>query len=181
MRPPAPKVKTDFRLGVTKKAKLLAVLPAFLAFYMLFMGVSAFRSFHPLDSSRYTFGLPPICIAVAILVTLAAMPRKFCRGSIHVRDTGVEFNPGDHDLNVHFPWNDLIFQATQISQRHTDSSLFNPCNPSIFVYNLFTHDYELLVASIARRKNKSTQTQSDGGLKIDSGRIGNIDRGMTGR
>lgn len=181
MRPPAPKVKTDFRLGVTKKAKLLAVLPAFLAFYMLFMGVSAFRSFHPMDSSRYTFGLPPICIAVAILVTLAAMPRKFCRGSIHVRDTGVEFNPGDHDLNVHFPWNDLIFQATQNKQQMVRSLILVHRDRKMVFYDLFTHDYELLVASIARRKNKSAQTQSDGGLKIDSGRIGNIDPRMTGR
>jgi hypothetical protein len=166
---------------VTNKAKMLAILPAFLSFYMLFMGISAFRSFHPLDSSRYTFGLPPICIAVAILVTLVAMPRRFCKGSVHVRDTGIEFNPGDHDLNVNFPWNDLIFAATQNKQQMIRTLVLVHRDRKMVFYDIFTQDFDLLVAAITRRKSKSAQTQADGGLKIDSGKIGHLDRGMTGR
>ena len=148
---------------------------------MLYMGISAFRSFHPLDSSRYIFGLPPVALAAVILGCMATMPRKFCRGTIHIRESGVEFNPGDHDLNVHFPWKDLFFSATQNKQQMVRSLVLVHRERKMIFYDLFTRDYDLLVAAITRVKARSNKTQVDGGLKIDSGRIGDIDPRIRGR
>lgn len=179
--PAAPKAKSDFPLKVTKKAKLLAILPVAIAIYMLFLGFSIFRSFHPKDSSRYTFGLPPIAISVLVLGALIATPRKMCNGVVSVRDTGIEYNPGDHDLNVHFPWNDLIFSAPRNAQQMVRSLILVHRDRKLVFYDLFMPDFDLLVAAITRRKTKSVSTQVDSGIKIDSGRIGQIDPRMKGR
>lgn len=176
-----PKGKSDFPLKVTKKAKLLAILPVALAVYMFFMGISTFRSFHPNDSSRYAFGLPPIAISILVLASLIATPRKMCRGTVSVRDSGIEFNPGDHDLNVHFPWKDLIYSAPRNAQQMVRSLILVHRDRKMIFYDLFMPDFDLLVAAITRRKTKTTSTQVDAGLKIDSGRIGHIDPHMRGR
>lgn len=173
-------MKTEYPLALTKKAKLLAVLPGLLALYMGWLGISAFRSFHPADPSRYTFGLPPMLLAVVLIAFLFIVPRKLCRGSVNLLESGVEFNPGDHDLNVHFPWNDLLFAATRNKQQMMRSIQLVHRNRKMVFYDLFMPDFDLLVETISRRKTKQANTSSDGGLKIDSGRIGHIDRGMRG-
>lgn len=160
---------------------MLAILPVVIAIYMLFMGVSAIRSFHPQDSSRYMFGLPPLALSALILGVMIALPRKFCRGTIHVRDSGIEFNPGDHDLNVNFPWNDLVFSATKNKQQMIRSIILVHRDRKMVFYDVFTHDFDALVAAVSRRKTRSTTSAQDGGLRIDSGRIGQVDSRMTGR
>jgi len=173
-------MKTEFPLKLTKKAKLLAILPGLLALYMLWLGISAFRGFHPADSARYTFGLPPIAIALTLVGFLIAVPRKMCRGSVNLLESGVEFNPGDHDLNVHFPWNDLLFAATRNPQQMMRSVQLVHRDRKMVFYDLFMPDFDLLVETIARRKSKKVGTAGDAGLKIDSGRIGHIDPRMRG-
>lgn len=173
-------MKTEYPLALTKKAKVLAVLPALLALYMGWLGISAFRSFHPADSSRYTFGLPPLVIAATLVGFLIVAPRKLCRGSVNLLESGVEFNPGDHDLNVHFPWNDLLFAATRNPQQMMRSIQLVHRDRKMVFYDLFMPDFDLLVETISRRKTKQANTSSDGGLKIDSGRIGHIDPRMRG-
>ena len=173
-------MKTEYPLALTKKAKLLAILPALLAVYMLWIGFSTFRSFHPKDPSRYTFGLPPVAISLALVGFLIVVPRKMCRGSIHLLESGVEFNPGDHDLNVHFPWGDLVFAATRNPQQMMRSIQLSHRDRKMVFYDLFLPDFDLLVETIAKRKSRQASTSSDGGLKIDSGRIGHIDPRMRG-
>lgn len=173
-------MKTEFPLKLTKKAKLLAILPALLALYMFWLGISAFRSFHPADPSRYTFGLPPIAIALTLVGFLFAVPRKMCRGSVNLLESGIEFNPGDHDLNVHFPWNDLLFAATRNPQQMMRSIQLVHRDRKLIFYDLFMPDFDLMVETVARRKSKKVTTGGDAGLKIDSGRIGHIDPRMRG-
>ena len=103
-----------------------------------------------------------------------------CRGRVSVLDSGVEFNPGDHDLNVHFPWNDLLFSATRNPQQMMRSIQLAHRNRKMVFYDLFMPDFDLLVATIAKRKSRQASTGSDGGLKIDSGRVGHIDPHMRG-
>lgn len=174
-------MKTEYPLALTKKAKLLAILPALLAVYMFWLGVSAFRGFHPADSSRYTFGLPPIAISLALVAFLVVAPRKLCRGSVNLLDSGIEFNPGDHDLNVHFPWNDLLFAATRNPQQMMRSLQLVHRNRKMVFYDLFLPDFDLLVETVSRRKSRKAPSDADGGLKIDSGRIGHIDPRMRGQ
>ena len=173
-------MKTEFPLKLTKKAKLLAILPALLALYMFWLGISTFRSFHPADPSRYTFGLPPIAIALTLVGFLIAVPRKMCRGSVNLLESGIEFNPGDHDLNVHFPWNDLLFAATRNPQQMMRSIQLVHRDRKLIFYDLFMPDFDLMMETIARRKSKKVTTSGDAGLKIDSGRIGHIDPRMRG-
>ncbi len=160
---------------------MLAVLPVALAVYMVVMGVSAFMSFHPRDSGRYLFGFPPVAIAALIVGTLVSIPRKLCRGAILVLDSGVEYNPGDHDLNVHFPWNDLVFSAPKGKQQMVRSLILAHRDRKMVFYDIFVPDFELLVAAIARRKTRLQSSATDGSLKIDSGRIGHVGPGMGGR
>ena len=173
-------MKTEFPLKLTKKAKLLAILPALLALYMFWLGISTFRSFHPADPSRYSFGLPPIAIALTLVGFLIAVPRKMCRGSVNLLESGIEFNPGDHDLNVHFPWNDLLFAATRNPQQMMRSIQLVHRDRKLIFYDLFMPDFDLMMETIARRKSKKVTTSGDAGLKIDSGRIGHIDPRMRG-
>ncbi|MBS2036919.1 hypothetical protein JST97_18155 [bacterium] len=177
---PTVRMKTEYPLGLTKKAKLLAILPALLAVYMLWLSISAFRSFHPKDSARYTFGLPPLAIALTLVGFAAYIPRKMCRGSINLLESGVEFNPGDHDLNVHLPWNDLLFSATRNPQQMLRSLTLAHRQRTMVFYDIFLPDFDLLVETISRRKSRQVSTNNDGGLKIDSGRIGHIDPRMRG-
>ena len=173
-------MKTEYPLKLTKKAKLLAILPALLAVYMFWLGISAMRGFHSADPSRYTFGLPPLIIAATLVGFLILVPRKMCRGSVNLLESGVEFNPGDHDLNVHFPWNDLLFAATRNKQQMMRTIQLVHRNRKMVFYDLFLPDFDLLVETISRRKTKQANTSNDGGLKIDSGRIGHIDPRMRG-
>ena len=181
IKPVATKVKSEFPLAVTKKAKILALLPVCLAVYMLFLGASTFHSFHPLDPSRYLLSLPPVAISLLTLGTLFAIPKKMCTGVIYVRDSGVEYNPGDHDLNVNFPWNDLIFSAPPNRQQMMRKLILAHRDKKLVIYDLFLPDFDLLLVAIGRRKNLTRATQGDAGLKIDSGKIGDIDPRMTGR
>ncbi|MFN8607599.1 MAG: hypothetical protein U0931_08710 [Vulcanimicrobiota bacterium] len=160
---------------------MVAVLPVLLSVYMLWLGLSAFHSFHPKDSARYMFGLPPLCIAVTLIGFMVYIPRKMCRGSVNLLESGVEFNPGDHDLNVHFAWNDLLFSATRNPQQMLRSLQLAHRDRTMVFYDLFLPDFDLLVETITRRKSRQVSTNNDGGLKIDSGRIGHIDPRMRGK
>lgn len=173
-------MKTEYPLALTKKAKLLAILPALLALYMFWLGVSSFRSFHPADSARYTFGIPPMILSITLIGFLVMLPRKMCRGSVNLLESGIEFNPGDHDLNVHFPWNDLLFAATRNPQQMMRSIQLVHRDRKMVFYDLFMPDFDLLVETVSRRKSRKTSVNNDGGLKIDSGRIGPIDPRMRG-
>jgi len=147
---------------------------------MLYLGISTFRSFHPKDPSRYAFGLPPIAISLGLVGFLIVLPRKMCRGTVNLLDSGVEFNPGDHDLNVHFPWQDLLFSATRNRQQMMRSIQIAHRDRKMVFYDLFLPDFDLLLDTIAKRKSRQASTSNDGGLKIDSGRIGHIDPRMRG-
>lgn len=174
-------MKTEYPLALTKKAKMLAILPILLAVWMIGLSISAFRGFHPKDPARYTFGLPPLCLAVVLVGALVYIPRKLCRGSVNLLESGVEFNPGDHDLNVHFPWNDLLYSATRNPQQMLRSIQLAHRDRRMVFYDLFLPDFDLLVETITRRKTRQVATKNDGDLKIDSGRIGHIDPRMRGR
>ena len=145
-----------------------------LAIYMVFMSVSTMRTFHPRDAARYMFGLPPLAIAVAIVATLLYIPRRMAVGSISVRDSGVEWDPGRHDLNLHFPWGDLMFSAPRNPQQLVRSLLLVHRDKKLIVYDFFLPDFDTLVQLIAKRKSKSTSQSGMDGIKIDSGRVGNM-------
>lgn len=173
--------RTEFPLRPTNKAKTLAVLPLVLAVYLAYYGVSTFLSFHPADEMRYAMGLPPIGLAILLLAVLVVIPKKMCRGTIRILDTGIEFDPGNHDLNQHFPWRDLIFSCPGSPQRMVRTLLLIHREKKLLVYDLFVPHFSQLLEEIQRRKPKSAGLNSDAGIKIDSGKLGNIDRGMTGR
>lgn len=175
------RARIDFPLGLTKKAKALAIFPLALSLYLIFMGFSYFRSFHPSDPSRYLFGLPPIALAISMLGALAYYPRKMCQGVVSVTPTGVEYDPGRHDLNLHFPWSDLLYSAPRNPQQMIRSLLIAHRDKKLLLYDFQVPGFNQLVAEIAKRKGKSNEANKDGGMKIDSGRIGDIDPRMTGR
>jgi hypothetical protein len=161
-------------LAVTKKAKVISILPWLLAIYMVFMSFSTMRTFHPKDPARYMFGLPPLAIAVAIVGTLFYIPRRMALGKITVLDSGVEWDPGRHDLNLHFPWQDMMFSAPRNQQQLVRSLLIVHRDKKLMVYDFFVPDFDLLVQAIAKRKTKSTAQSGMDGIKIDSGRVGNM-------
>ena len=139
------------------------------------------RGFHPSDPSRYLFGLPPIGLAISLLATIFYYPKKMCQGVISVTPTGVEFDPGLHDLNMHFPWGDLIFSAPRNPQQMIRSLLVAHRDKKLLLYDFQVPQFDQLLTEITKRKGKSAAAAKDGGLKIDSGRIGDIDPRMTGR
>jgi hypothetical protein len=169
-------------MGLTKKAKTLAFLPLCPALYMLYLGFSTMRGFHPSDPARYMFGLPPLVIAVCIVAILVKIPRRFAKGRITLRDTGIEYDPGSHDLNLHFPWGDLLFSAPRSPQQMVRSLLLVHRDKKVLIYDLFMPNFEVLMTEVTRRKGRHSSAQAaGGGLKIDSGKVGNIDPRMTGR
>lgn len=177
----ATRARIEFRLGLTKKAKALAVFPAVLGLYLLFMGFSYFRSFHPSDPARYLFGLPPVALSLSLFGLMFYYPRKMCQGVVSVTPTGVEYDPGRHDLNLHFPWGDMLYSAPKNPQQMIRSLLICHRDKKLLLYDFQVPQFDLLLAEVTKRKGKSNAAAKDGGLKIDSGRIGDIDPRMTGR
>lgn len=168
------KAQSVFPLAVTKKARMISILPWMLAIYMVYMSFSAMSTFHPQDPARYMFGLPPLAIAVLIVATLFYIPNRMAVGKITVLDSGVEWDPGRRDLNMHFPWGDLMFSAPRNSQQLVRSLLLAHRDKKLLVYDFFLPDFDLLVQTITKRKSRSNSKSAMDGIKIDSGRVGNM-------
>lgn len=132
------------------------------------------RSFHPSDPSRYLFGLPPLSIAALLAGVLVYIPRKMAVGRVTVTQTGIEWDPGKHDLNIHFPWKDLLYSAPRNPQQMVRSLLLVHRDYKLLLYDFFVPDFELLVSLIAKKKSGAASLSAADGLKIDSGRVGSM-------
>lgn len=164
------KIKTVFPLGMTRKAKLLSIPPLVISIYMIMMGVSFFRSFHPADSSRYIYSLPPIAVALAILGVLFTIPRKMCQGRIELTTNGIEWDPGREDLNASFPWSESVISVPASPQATLRTLLVAYRDRKILLYDLFVPDFDTLVAHILKRKGRGLSNDVPS-VKLESGRV----------
>jgi hypothetical protein len=157
---------------MTKKAKLLSIPPLVISVYMIMMGVSFFRSFHPADSSRYLYSFPPIIVAVCILVVLFMIPRKMCQGRIELKESGIEWDPGRDDLNASFPWSESVISVPASPQATLRTLLIAYRDRKVLLYDLFVPDFDVLVAHILKRKGRGMAGGPDApSVKLESGRV----------
>lgn len=175
-------MKTVYPLGLTRKARLLSVVPVLISLYMLWVGISAFRSFHPADPSRYLYSFPPITLALAVLGMLIAIPKRICQGQIILRPEGIEWDPGPHALNVVFPWKESVISAPQGPQKSIRTLLIAFHDEKVLIYEFLMPDFDLLVATILKRRGTGLSGMAEeAAVRIDSGKVGHVDRSLTGR
>lgn len=149
-----------FTLGVTKKARALAVLPVLLSGYLLFESIQIFRQFAPSDSSKYFYCTPPLLLATVLIGTLVWIPRQMSKGQLILTRSGIEYDPGRHDLNMNFPWNGMIFSAPANPQQMVRSLLIAYRDRRVLLYDLFVPQFDDLVAEIKKRKKQAANAES---------------------
>lgn len=141
--------ETVYRSGLTSKAMALAILPLFVAVYLVWVGVADMNRFSSKDPMRFLLVYGPILLGVVVLGATAFVAMRNLRHQTTVSGAGVHFHEGGREV-FHAGW--ATFTHVSRGQGLVRVLVMSDGRRFGRVFDLFTPKFDDLLQNLARHE-----------------------------